>query len=144
MGVFARLTAPVSTGRRDGPARCERRAGTTVHPDRVRPCNGGSTEPTGHLVERNYDMAGFVTIYPRGDHEYLVRLSGGGEVVESWFRLTPEVLARMDLGDVDETTVVRRTVDFLLRHQDVPDFPVVVELEDVLASYDGYEHALRG
>lgn len=85
-----------------------------------------------------------VTIESQGDHEYVVRLSGGGDVVEFWFRLAPEVLARMDLGDVDEVTVVRRTVDFLLRHQGVPDFPTVVELEDVLATYDGYERALRG
>jgi hypothetical protein len=82
-------------------------------------------------------------IESQGNHEYLVRLSDGGEVVESWFRLAPEVLAELDLGEVDETTVVRRTADFLLRHQGVADFPTVVELEDVLASYDDYAAALR-
>jgi len=39
---------------------------------------------------------------------------------------------------VDESTLVRRTVEFLLRHQSVPDFPAVVELEDVIATYDDY------
>ena len=84
-----------------------------------------------------------VTIESQGDHEYLVRLSGEDEVVESWFRVTPEVLAQMQLGDVEEASVVRRTVEFLLRHQGVPDFPVVVELEDVIAAYADYEKALR-
>jgi hypothetical protein len=83
-----------------------------------------------------------VAIESQGDHEYLIRLSGEGEVVESWFRVDPEALGRMHLGDVDEATLVRRTVDFLLQHQSVPDFPSVVELEDVIASYDNYVTAM--
>ena len=83
-----------------------------------------------------------VTIESQGDHEYLIRLRGEGEVVESWFRVDPEALGRMHLGDVDEATLVRRTVDFLLQHQSVPDFPSVVELEDVIASYDNYVTAM--
>ncbi|WP_255624079.1 hypothetical protein [Pseudonocardia sp. ICBG1034] len=31
--------------------------------------------------------------------------------------------------------MVRRTVEFLLCYQGVPDFPAMVELEDVLAAY---------
>ena len=51
-----------------------------------------------------------------------------------------------DLGahDVDETAVVHRTVAFLLRHQDAADFPAIVEIEDVLASYPDYRSALIG
>ncbi len=83
-----------------------------------------------------------VTIESQGDHEYLIRLRGEGEVVESWFRVDPEVLDRMQLGDVDEAGLVRRTVEFVLQHQGVPDFPSVVELEDVIASYDDYVTAM--
>jgi hypothetical protein len=88
--------------------------------------------------EEEVDMLDSMTIESQGDHEYVVRLNGDGEVVESWFRFTPELLAQMQLGDVDEETLVRRTVEFLLKHQSVPDFPTVVELEDVIATYDDY------
>jgi hypothetical protein len=56
-------------------------------------------------------------------------------------RLTPEVLDPLGSG-VDEEDAVRRTVRFLLRHQDVEDFPSVVELEDVTASYPDYLAAM--
>ena len=58
-------------------------------------------------------------------------------------RVDPQIRAGLELGDVDEGTVVRRTVDFLLEYQDVPDFPRVVELEDVLASYSEFVARLR-
>jgi hypothetical protein len=78
-----------------------------------------------------------------GDHEYLVRVHGAEEDAEAWLRVTPEVLD--DLGaELDETTVVHRTIAFLLRHQDATDFPSIVELEDVLASYPDYRSALAG
>ena len=37
---------------------------------------------------------------------------------------------------------MRRTADFLLQYQDLADFPQVVELEDVLAAYDGYRDSV--
>jgi hypothetical protein len=87
---------------------------------------------------RKSRMTDSTTIEPQGHHEYLVRLSGDGEIVESWFRVTPGLLDALGLDDVDEATVVRRTVEFLLGHQAVPDFPQVVEIEDVVAGYDDY------
>jgi hypothetical protein len=83
-----------------------------------------------------------VTIEPQGNHEYSVRLEGSGEVVESWFRVDPDVLAQLGLPLDDEEGAVRRTVEFLLRHQSVPDFPRMVEIEDVVASYDDFTDAL--
>lgn len=83
-----------------------------------------------------------MTIEPQGNHEYTVRLEGDGEVVESWFRVDPDVLADLGLPADDEEGAVRRTVDFLLRHQSVPDFPRMVELEDVVASYDDFREGL--
>jgi hypothetical protein len=76
-------------------------------------------------------------IEAQGDHEFLVRLRGKAENAESWFRLTPDVLQDLDVRS-DEEELVRRTVQFLLRHQDIPDFPAVVEIEDVIATYPDY------
>ncbi len=42
-----------------------------------------------------------------------------------------------------EEDLVRRTVSFLLQHQEIADFPDLVELEDVVASYDDYLDAVR-
>jgi len=78
-----------------------------------------------------------------GDHEYLVRVHGAEEVAEAWLRVTPEALDDLRT-ELDEATVVHRTVAFLLRHQDATDFPAIVELEDVLASYPDYRSVLTG
>lgn len=82
-------------------------------------------------------------IEAQGDHEYVIRLHGAAEDAESWFRVSPGVLAELGARDEDEEDVVRRTVEFLARHQEVADFPRLVELEDVLASYEDYPQAVR-
>ena len=43
-----------------------------------------------------------------------------------------------------EQELVRRTVRFLLRHQDVADIPDIVEIEDVVAGYPDHLDAVRG
>ena len=83
-----------------------------------------------------------MTIEAQGDHEYVVRLEGADEATESWVRVTPEVLDQLGVPADGEEALVRRTVDFLLEHQGVADFPATVELEDVLASYDGFAAAV--
>ncbi|SDC91727.1 hypothetical protein SAMN05660690_2913 [Geodermatophilus telluris] len=88
-------------------------------------------------------MSEAVEVEPQGDHEFVVRLPGDGEGTESWFRLSPGVLADLGVDPAGEEDLVRRTVDFLLQHQDAADFPDVVELEDVAASYDGHLDAVR-
>ena len=60
------------------------------------------------------------------------------EVVESWFTLTPSLLDRLRGDGEDEEHFVRRTAEFLVERQGVPDFPDIVDLEDVLATYDDY------
>ena len=82
-------------------------------------------------------------VEPLGDHEYLIRVHGTDEDAEAWLRVEPEVLDGLGL-ELEEITVVHRTVAFLLRHQDATDFPSIVELEDVLASYPDYRSALAG
>ena len=80
-------------------------------------------------------------IESQGDHQYVVRLQDQGETVETWFRLTPESLDKLGVDEDEEEDVVRRTVEFLSRHQDVADFPDIIEIDDVISSYDDYlEH----
>ena len=82
-------------------------------------------------------------IEAQGESEFVVRLRGDGDEAESWFRLSPGL--REELGlDVDDEELVRRTVRFLLRHQEVADFPSIVEVEDVVAGYPDYLDAVRG
>ncbi|SDY15673.1 hypothetical protein SAMN05660209_02136 [Geodermatophilus africanus] len=45
---------------------------------------------------------------------------------------------------MDDEELVRRTVRFLLGHQDAADFPDIVEVEDVAAAYPDYLDAVRG
>jgi hypothetical protein len=88
-------------------------------------------------------MTEAVEIEPQGDHQFVVRLSDRGASTETWVNLTPAVLAELGVRPEDEEGLVRRTVAFLLRHQEVADFPTVVELEDVAASYADYRAAVR-
>lgn len=78
-------------------------------------------------------------IEDQGDLQYVVRLSDGEEDAEVWFRLTPGVLEQLGVASGDEADLVAETVDFLRTHQEIPDFPDMVEIEDVLASYPDYE-----
>ena len=81
-------------------------------------------------------MAEDIEIDAQGDHEYVVVQPSELEDVRTVFTVSPEVMDQ--LGSDDEEDVVLRTVQFLRRHQDVADFPSVVDLEDVIASYDDY------
>ena len=83
-------------------------------------------------------MAPSVRIEAQGAHQYVVRLQDGEDVCESWFHLTAEALEQLHVGEGAEERCVRRTAEFLLERQDVADFPDIVELEDVMATYDDY------
>ncbi|SHN66671.1 hypothetical protein SAMN05660350_01428 [Geodermatophilus obscurus] len=84
-------------------------------------------------------------IEAQGESEFVVRLrgDGGGEQTESWFRLSPGLREELGLA-VDDEELVRRTVRFLLGHQEAADFPDIVEIEDVVAGYPDYLDAVRG
>ena len=77
-----------------------------------------------------------IEIDAQGDNSYLVVQPSELEDVRTLVTVTPEVMDR--LGADDEEDVVRRTVLFLRRHQEVADFPEVVDIDDVMASYDDY------
>jgi hypothetical protein len=83
-------------------------------------------------------MTPSIEIDDQGGHQYVVRLQAGEDVCESWFNITPAVLEHLRAQDQDEEQVVRRTAEFLTQRQEVVDFPEIVELEDVIATYDDY------
>ena len=81
-----------------------------------------------------------IEIDAQGENSYLVVQPSELEDVRTYVTVTPEVMDR--LGADDEEDVVRRTVLFLRKHQEVADFPEMVDLEDVIASYDDYLEAM--
>jgi hypothetical protein len=85
-----------------------------------------------------------IEIESQGEHQYVVRLRDGEQVGESWFSVTPGVLHEVSATSGDEESVVRRTAEFLAARQDVVDYPAVVELEDVIATYDDYVAFITG
>ena len=85
-------------------------------------------------------MADDIEIDAQGEHGYVVTQASELEDVRTWFQVSPEAMDQ--LGADDEEDVVRRTVLFLRRHQDVADFPESVDLEDVIAAYDDYLEAM--
>jgi hypothetical protein len=88
-------------------------------------------------------MTEMFEIENQGDHQFVVRLHGRAEDAESWFNLSPTLLDELGVRHEDEEDVVRRTVAFLLRYQEVVDFPQVVELEDLLSTYGDYAELIR-
>ena len=81
-----------------------------------------------------------IEIDAQGDNSFLVVQPSELEDVRTLVTVTPEVMDR--LGADDEEDVVRRTVLFLRRHQEVADFPEVIDLEDVISAYDDYLEAM--
>jgi len=81
-----------------------------------------------------------IEIDAQGENSWLVVQPSELEDVRTYVTVTTEVMDR--LGSDDEEDVVRRTVQFLRKHQEVADFPEVIDLEDVIASYDDYLEAM--
>jgi hypothetical protein len=75
---------------------------------------------------------------PLGDHDYLVHLGEGEETAEIRMHASPSVVGRMVGTDVDEVRVIEATVAYLIGRQRADDLPVSLDLEDVVAAYDGY------
>ena len=83
-------------------------------------------------------MATSIDIETQADHQYVVRLRDDDEATESWFTITPSILERLRKDGEEEEHFVRRTAEFLVQRQSVADFPDIVDLEDVIATYDDY------
>lgn len=77
------------------------------------------------------------------DHEFRVRTEAEGQNVESLFRMNPDLQEQLDLPDTDEVSIVQATAHFLSKHQSVIEFPPMIDLEDILATYDDFPQQLR-
>jgi hypothetical protein len=78
-----------------------------------------------------------------GDHDYLARVPLGDEFVTIRIRATPEVVDQIAGFDVDEARVVTATVAYLTARQSPDDLPGQLDLDDVVAAYDGYVDDMR-
>jgi hypothetical protein len=83
-------------------------------------------------------MPASIEIETQGEHQYVVRLQDDEEACETWFNITPTVLDQVRVADESEERVVQRTAEFLVARQGVADFPDIVDLEDVIATYLDY------
>jgi hypothetical protein len=83
-------------------------------------------------------MTTSIEIETQGEYQYVVRLRDEDEACETWFNITPAALDQVRVGGEDEERVVERTAEFLVARQGVADFPDIVELEDVIATYDDF------
>jgi len=81
-----------------------------------------------------------IEIDAQGENSYLVVQPSELEDVRTVFTVTPEAMDR--LGADDEEDVIRRTVLFLRKHQEIADFPEVIDIEEVIAGYDDYLEAM--
>jgi len=79
-----------------------------------------------------------IDIESQGRHQYVVRLRDDDELCESWFNLTPTLLEHLGVDADDEPRAGQRTAEFLVDRQGVRDFPEIVELEDVIATYEDF------
>jgi hypothetical protein len=77
------------------------------------------------------------------EHEYLVTVEAGEESAQVQLFLDPETLSGLGLDGADEERVVEYVIEFLVRRQSVIDFPTLVYLEDVVASYGDFPMSVR-
>ena len=80
-------------------------------------------------------------VEPLLEHEYLVRAQIEGEVIESRIRVGRTGAA--GVAGTDERRVVSETAVFLAGRQPVIDFPPMLDLADVIASYDDFPEQLK-
>jgi hypothetical protein len=88
-------------------------------------------------------MTTAIDIQAQGDHQYVLHLRDAEDVTESLFTATPSGLDELRVEGETEENFVRRTTEFLLRRQGVADFPSIVDLDDVIATYGDDEDFLR-
>jgi hypothetical protein len=88
-------------------------------------------------------MSEQIEVEALGDHDYLVRVRHSAGVAESRFRVTPDVLAKIDASEDDGQRVVEQSAVLLLAHQPAIDLPAMVDLDDMAAAFDDYLPRLR-
>jgi Holliday junction resolvase-like predicted endonuclease len=73
-----------------------------------------------------------------GDHDYLILVRQGEDIVEVRVHATPAVINRITSVETDETRIIEATAAYLIARQRADDLPAVLDLDDVAAAYEGY------
>ena len=89
-------------------------------------------------------MAGQPLVQSLGEHDYLVQVREGEDLVEIRVHATPAVVARIAASETDEDWIIEATAAYLIARQRADDLPATLDLDDVAAAYDGYIDDLRG
>ncbi len=78
-----------------------------------------------------------------GDHVYLIRVSGDGEVIETTLYADPGEVSRPGLEDVEEPRIVGESTAYLMRRQRADDLPPSLDQADVAAAYEDWVDDMR-
>jgi hypothetical protein len=88
-------------------------------------------------------MADELRMESLGEHRFLLTSRDSDELVEVQVYADPAVVKRIGLEGVDEQRVIRAAADFLLERQRADELPGKVDLDDVVAAYDGFIDDMR-
>jgi hypothetical protein len=91
-------------------------------------------------------MADNLRIESLGEHRFLLTRRESDELVEIQVYADPAVVNRIRLderGGVDEKRIVRAAAEFLLERQSADELPGKIDLDEVVAAYDGFIDDMR-
>jgi hypothetical protein len=88
-------------------------------------------------------MADDLRIESLGEHRFLLTRCEGDELVEIQVYADPVVVQRIGLDGVGEQRIVRAAADFLLERQSADELPGKIDLDEVVAAYDGFIDDIR-
>jgi hypothetical protein len=91
-------------------------------------------------------MADNLRIESLGEHRFLLTTCESDELVEIQVYAEPAVVNRIGLDErdrVDEQRIVRAAADFLLERQSADELPEKIDLDEVVAAYDGFIDDMR-
>jgi len=91
-------------------------------------------------------MADDLRMESLGEHRFLLTTCGSDELVEIQVYADPAVVNRIGLDErdgVDERRIVRAAADFLLERQSADELPGKIDLDEVVAAYDGFIDDIR-
>lgn len=89
-------------------------------------------------------MAGQPLVQSLGEHDYLVQVCEGEDLIEIRVHATPAVVARIAASETDEDWIIEATAAYLIARQRADELPTTLDLDDVAAAYDDYIVELRG
>jgi hypothetical protein len=88
-------------------------------------------------------MADDLRVENLGEHRFLLSRFEGDELVEIEIYANPTVVERIGLDGVDEQRIIQAAAGFLLERQRADELPGKVDLDDVVAAYDGFIDEMR-